>query len=237
MPAVPAAAATVDAGVNVILNGEIVSERDSIVANTLAEGRSTAEASAGTGTARALAQGDAGRGTLHASLADIDGDAKIRRSPPTSPPTAADRCAFVFDTSASWTGSAVNAAFFETNLVAGDGFVSDYFDGDPGPAFQPSGNVAHRLSYTATVVDGGSYRLVATAFASLFVVDGPSSATIDGLLSYRPAAGMSLAFDDPGFLAAPVPLPPSALLLAGGLFGLALLGRRAERGRRAAAAA
>src|SRR4051812_6132442 len=74
-PAVPAAAATVSAGVNVILNGGIVSRQDNVT-DTLAEGRRTAEASAGGGAVRALAQGDAGRGTLHASLAGIDGDAE-----------------------------------------------------------------------------------------------------------------------------------------------------------------
>jgi hypothetical protein len=231
-PGVPAAAATtVGAGVNVLLNGDVLSELDS-VDDTLAEGRLTASAAAGAGTAEARARGDAGRGTMDVRLVDIDGDGSVGIS---SDFTAhgSGEVAFFFDTTAAWNRRAPGATFFETHLVAGDGFLSDYFEGDPGPGFQSSGSLAHRVSYTATVVDGARYYLAATVFASLFV-DGPSSASIGGVLGYRPAAGVSLAFDDPGFLAAPVPLPPAALLLAGGLFGLALLGWRAERGRGAA---
>jgi hypothetical protein len=209
-------AAASDAG------GDVFTTDD--IGDTAAENRRSAATSASAGAASASAAGDFETGALHSALAlgGVGSASTAIQMNATFTATGAGRVDLLFDTDWSWSRAAPGShADFLVDLASDGDFSTFSFDTSTAA---PSGRDRTRLTYSIVVADGQ-----ASGLGLGFLSDIDSGAgwlAVDGVLSWRSPDGVSLAFDDPRILIAPVPLPAGGALVLGGLAALALLWRR-----------
>ena len=245
-PAYPAVAAVVYSDVWLLVEGgDLISDSDG-TSDTVGDAQRSASAALELPGLWGASAGNVTTGWYSTTLAkSASGDAEA---------TAGTSASFVargsgvvnfrFDTRATWNVSSAGSSDWtylestmglfsrDTNVVGLR--ANDVVDSVNEP-FTVIGDRSAPLAFSAMVRDGETYDLDA-GLTSWLLGGMTGTASLDATLSYAAADGVRLAFDDPEFLIAPVPLPSAGLLLVAGLFGLALLARRTDSAAVAVAA-